>query len=77
MDTNPQAIPILDLDGSMLYEGDLWLVPLLLLLKPDIARTIIEYRYAALSTAKQLAASYGFEGARIPYIDDIIGIITA
>lgn len=73
MESNPGAIPILDIDGSMMYEADIWLVPVLLILKPDMARAIIEYRYASLQLAMQLAASYGMEGAKIPYIDDIIG----
>lgn len=73
VDSNPLAIPLLDIDGSLIYEADLWLVPLLLILKPEIARGIVEYRHASLQQAMQLAASYGFEGAKIPYVDDIIG----
>lgn len=73
VESNPNAIPILDIDGSMMYEADMWLVPLLLILKPEMARAIIEYRHSSLQLAMQLAASYGLEGAKIPYIDDIIG----
>lgn len=73
VNSNPNAIPILDYDGSLIYEADLWLIPLLLLIKPDIARTLIEFRFVSLQQSIQLASSYGFKGAKIPFIDDIIG----
>lgn len=72
-DVNTNALPMIDIDGTMIYEADMWLIPLLLILKPDIARGFIEYRYYSLQTSKQLAASYGAPGSKIPYTDDIIG----
>lgn len=72
-ESNPQNIPMLDVDGSLIYEADLWLIPLLILLKPDIAKGMIEFRQGSLQLTKQLAASYGYSGGKIPYVDDIIG----
>ena len=67
------GMPIIDLNGNFLYDGDLWLVPLLLVIKPLIAKNIIEFRHKTLLTAQQLAAAYGHQGAKYPYIDDVLG----
>jgi trehalose/maltose hydrolase-like predicted phosphorylase len=73
IESNTNAMPMLDVDGSLIYEADMWLIPMLLVLKPDIAKGLIEYKHSTLQLAKQLAASYGFEGAKMPFVDDIIG----
>lgn len=73
MDSNPNSISVLDVDGTLLYHADLWLVPLLLLAKPDMARAFIEYRIVNIQSAIQLAAAYGFKGAKMPFVDDIVG----
>lgn len=70
---NVNALPVLDMDGSLIYEFDMWLVPALMILKPELARSLVEFRFNSLEMARQLAASYGFEGAKVPYVDDIIG----
>jgi hypothetical protein len=72
-DSNINNIPLIDFDGTLIYEADLWLIPLLIILKPDIAKCMIEFRYGSLQLCKQLSASYGYSGAKIPYIDDIVG----
>lgn len=44
--------------------GDLWLLPVLVKLKPAAAREFLEARLAALPRAQQLAASHGFAGGK-------------
>lgn len=73
VEINPMNLSVIDYDGSVLYDGDLWLIPLLTLLKPDVARALLEYRYKMIDTARQLAAGYGYKGTKFPYIQDSIG----
>jgi protein-glucosylgalactosylhydroxylysine glucosidase len=73
VEVNPLNLSVIDFDGSVLYDGDLWLIPLLLIMKPDVARALLEYRYKLIDIARQLAAGYGFKGAKFPYVNDSIG----
>ena len=73
VEVNPLNLSVIDHDGFVLYSGDLWLIPVLLLIRPDVARALIEYRYKALNIAEQLAAGYGFKGVKFPYENDTIG----
>lgn len=66
-------LPVLDMEGRFLYDADIWLVPLLVILKPDLVKSILEYRYAMLDEARRLAASYGFKGAKYPSMNDVLG----
>jgi len=63
----PDTFPIIDPQGQLMYEGDLWLMPVLLFLKPHAARSVLEHRYKNLDTAKHTANSYGHSGAKFPY----------
>jgi protein-glucosylgalactosylhydroxylysine glucosidase len=73
LDINGNSVSIIDIDGNLLYDSDIWLVPLLLIIRPSLARPLIEYRFKALGVAQTLAASYGFTGAKYPYLHDAIG----
>ena len=66
-------IPLTCPSGSILFTGDLFLVPVLLLLCPDNAKSFLTYRYKTLSQAKQFAVGYGFYGAKYPYSGETIG----
>jgi protein-glucosylgalactosylhydroxylysine glucosidase len=72
-EVNPLNLSYLDANGNIFFDGDLWMVPVLLLLKPDMAKTILENRYKNLEQATQLAASFGLKGSKFPYQDDIVG----
>lgn len=67
------SLNAVDLYGSVALDGDLWLVPCLLLFRPEAARAILEFRYKELASAIQLASTYGFKGARYPYTNDSVG----
>ena len=72
-EVNPLSLSYIDTNGNLFYDGDIWLIPALLLLRPNIARTFLEFRYKGLEQAMQLAASYGYKGSKYPYENDIIG----
>ena len=73
VEINPLNLSIIDYDGTILYNGDIWLIPILLLIRPDVARALLEYRYKSIGTAQQLAAGYGYKGAKFPYHNDTLG----
>jgi hypothetical protein len=70
---NPFNLHLIDTEGILMYEGDIWFLPLLCILKPDIARSILEERYNTLNMARQISNGYGYSGAKFPYNTDIIG----
>lgn len=73
VEVNPGTFSVLDTGNDTMYDGDLFLVPLLMFVMPNAARSLLEYRYKQLSSAVQLAASYGFGGAKYPYNNDVMG----
>lgn len=73
VEVNPLNLSVIDVDGSLLYDGDLWTIPLLIMIKPDVARALLEYRYKLIDTARQLAAGFGYKGAKYPYLNDSVG----
>lgn len=72
-EVNPLSLSYIDTNGNLFYDGDIWLVPTLLLLRPSIARTLLEFRYKGIEQATQLASSYGYKGSKYPYQNDIVG----
>lgn len=73
IDINPSTFGMIDSGNTTIYDGDLFLIPLLLFVMPGAAKSLLEYRYKQLSNAVQLAASYGFSGAKFPYSNDVMG----
>jgi len=73
LDVNPSTFGFMDRTGSVLYSGDLSLIPLLVMLKPEFARVVLDYRNKTLGQASKLAAGYGYKGAKYPYEDDRLG----
>jgi len=73
VEVNPLNLSVIDFDGGVLYDGDLWLLPVLLMLKTDVARALLEYRHKLIDVARQLAAGYGYKGAKYPYLNDNVG----
>ena len=70
---NPLNLSYIDTNGNIYFDGDLWLIPTLIFIKPQIARIMLEFKYMLLSQALQLAASFGYRGSKFPYKNDIIG----
>ena len=73
VEINPLNLSILDMDGNIFWNAELWLVPVLLFLKPKIAKTLLDYRYLQLETAKNIAISNGHKGSKFAYKNDFLG----
>jgi hypothetical protein len=58
-----------DIFGTISMDGDLWLMPLLIMLNAPMAKSILEYRSRTLSQAIESAAAYGGYGAKYDYVN--------
>jgi trehalose/maltose hydrolase-like predicted phosphorylase len=54
-------------DGHIFWDAEIWMMPALLPQHPDLARTIVDYRFTRLKAAEKLAQSHGFSGAEYPW----------
>ncbi len=50
-----------------LWDADFWIYPALLLINPEAARSMLEYRWKRLDMAKQNALAHGYKGAMFPW----------
>ena len=64
---SPMGLSGLGYNGHVFWDTELWMYPPLLVLQPEIAKSLLEYRYERLDMAKQNAFAHGFEGAMFPW----------
>jgi trehalose/maltose hydrolase-like predicted phosphorylase len=64
---SPMGLSGLGYNGHVFWDTELWMYPPLLLLHPEIAHSLLEFRYNLLPEAKQNAFSHGYKGAMYPW----------
>lgn len=64
---SPMGLSGLGYNGHVFWDTELWMYPPLLLMQPDIVRSLLEYRFEGLEAARQNAFSHGFKGAMFPW----------
>lgn len=64
---SPMGLSGLGYNGHVFWDTELWMYPPLLALKPDLARSILDYRFNRLEAAKRNAFSHGYKGAMFPW----------
>ena len=64
---SPMGLSGLGYNGHVFWDADLWMFPALLVLHPEIARSLVEYRYERLEAAKKNAFEHGYKGAMFPW----------
>lgn len=64
---SPMGLSGLGYNGHVFWDTELWMYPALLVLKPELAKSMIEYRYQRLDAAKRNAFGKGFKGAMFPW----------
>lgn len=64
---SPMGLSGLGYNGHVFWDTEIFMMPPLMLLQPDMARSMLEYRYKLLDEARRNAASYGFAGAMYPW----------
>ncbi len=65
--SSPMGLSGLGYNGHIFWDADLWMFPALLVLHPEIAKSMIDYRYDRLEMAKKNAFAHGFKGAMFPW----------
>jgi hypothetical protein len=76
-EVNPISLAVIDKGGELYWDGDLWFIPVLIILRPDIAKNVLEARYRVIDKAIQLASGYGYQGSKFPYINDVSGYVNS
>ncbi len=64
---SPMGLSGLGYNGHVFWDTELWMYPPLLALQPQIAKSLLEYRFNRLDAAKRNAFSHGYKGAMFPW----------
>jgi trehalose/maltose hydrolase-like predicted phosphorylase len=64
---SPMGLSGLGYNGHVFWDTELWMFPAVLVLHPEIAKSMMEYRYQRLEAAKRNAFSKGYKGAMFPW----------
>jgi trehalose/maltose hydrolase-like predicted phosphorylase len=64
---SPMGLSGLGYNGHVFWDTELWMYPPLLLLHPEMAKSLLEFRFQLLDEAKQNAFSHGYKGAMYPW----------
>ena len=64
---SPMGLSGLGYNGHVFWDTELWMFPSILVLHPEIAKSLVEYRYQRLEAARKNAFSHGYKGAMFPW----------
>jgi len=64
---SPMGLSGLGYNGHVFWDTELWMYPGLLVLHPEIGKSMVDYRYERLEAAKKNAFGKGFKGAMYPW----------
>jgi trehalose/maltose hydrolase-like predicted phosphorylase len=64
---SPMGLSGLGYNGHVFWDAELWMYPALLVLNPELAKSMIEYRFQRLEAARRNAFANGFKGAMYPW----------
>ena len=71
---SPMGLSGLGYNGHVFWDADLWMFPALLVLHPELAKSMVEYRCQRLEAAKRNAFSHGYKGAMYPWESAATGV---
>ncbi|MDB5229972.1 MAG: glycoside hydrolase family 65 protein [Chitinophagaceae bacterium] len=64
---SPMGLSGLGYNGHVFWDAELWMFPAILVMHPELAKSMMEYRFQRLAAAKRNAFSKGFKGAMFPW----------
>ncbi|MEO8720933.1 MAG: glycoside hydrolase family 65 protein [Ginsengibacter sp.] len=64
---SPMGLSGLGYNGHVFWDTELWMFPSLLVLHPEMARSMLEYRFQRLKEAEHNAFAHGYKGAMYPW----------
>ncbi len=72
----PMGISSSGFNGHIFWDAETWMYPPLLLMHPELAESMLRYRYNTLSGAQQKAKENGYEGAMFAWESASTGVET-
>ncbi len=64
---SPMGLSGLGYNGHVFWDTELWMYPAILVLHPEMGKSLVEYRFQRLAAAKQNAFNHGYKGAMFPW----------
>jgi trehalose/maltose hydrolase-like predicted phosphorylase len=64
---SPMGLSGLGYNGHVFWDAELWMYPAILVMHPELAKSMMEYRYQRLEAARRNAFANGFKGAMFPW----------
>ncbi len=64
---SPMGLSGLGYNGHIFWDTEVWMFPPLVMLQPEIAKSLLEYRWEMLDMAKYNAFAHGYKGAMFPW----------
>lgn len=64
---SPMGLSGLGYNGHVFWDTETWMFPALLVLHPDMAKSLIAYRFERLAAAEKNAFAHGYKGAMYPW----------
>ncbi|GGG36041.1 hypothetical protein GCM10011378_10430 [Hymenobacter glacieicola] len=64
---SPMGLSGLGYNGHVFWDTDVWMFPVLAVLQPEIAKSLVEYRFNRLELARRNAFAHGYKGAMYPW----------
>ncbi len=74
MSPSPMGLSGLGYNGHVFWDTELWMYPSILVLHPEMAKSLVEYRYQRLTAAKRNAFNHGYKGAMFPWESAATGV---
>jgi len=74
MSPSPMGLSGLGYNGHVFWDTELWMYPSILVLHPEMAKSLVEYRYQRLAAAKKNAFNHGYKGAMFPWESAASGV---
>jgi trehalose/maltose hydrolase-like predicted phosphorylase len=71
---SPMGLSGLGYNGHVFWDTEVWMYPAILVLHPEMAKSLVEYRFQRLSAAKQNAFNHGYKGAMFPWESAATGV---
>lgn len=64
---SPMGLSGLGYNGHVFWDTELWMYPSLLVLHPELGKSMMEYRFQKLDAARKNAFAKGYKGAMFPW----------
>jgi len=67
---SPMGLSGLGYNGHVFWDTEIWMYPAMLLLHPEMAKSLLEYRFERMEAARNNAKVHGYKGVMFPWESD-------